>query len=553
MATHQEHLHGPFMDDIVPYLGVPGYVLTTFSPYFAGKARKHPILFNSIVAALVIMSTMLAASKYLGSWTHNVLDLFVCSVRIRGEDILHEAFVKWLGEKGHGSSSSILEGQSAAHCRRTSCRPLWWSSKHKGSKLIRYQPLSGFHFWHNWRLFRIVDVRDKSQKETWIQTYGFSTQPIKQILDQVWDWRLKHEASRITPVWHAWEGSWEYLASKRVRSLSTIDLADSVIQPLIKDIADFLSDKSEAQYAARGVPYRRGYLFHGPPGTGKSSLTLALAGCFNLDIQVVSLADPELSDSKMARLFTWLENPSILLLEDIDSAGLTREFAAISVAATGSKNKYNHSHNNDDDDEDSVNNNDNDNDGDRSSNTKLTLSGLLNALDGVGAPEDCIVVMTTNHPEALDPALIRPGRVDYRLEFQNADKGIARKAFMRLTDLEDELRHGKLSDEFAAKVPEGQLSPAELQGYLLGCDSCPRAALAGVDAWVENVLAERSKQSMEENGSIETADEPLSTDIESTDTEEQDNNSTAEVLNTVNEVPSTKKTETIHSEDQREV
>jgi len=309
-----------------------------------------------------------------------------------------------------------------------------------------------------------------------------------------------------------------------VRSLSTIDLADSVIQPLIRDIADFLTDSCEAQYAARGVPHRRGYLFHGPPGTGKSSLTLALAGHFNLDIQVVSLADPELSDSKIARLFTWLENPSILLLEDIDSAGLSREVAAASAVATGSKNKCNYE------------NSDNDKDDDKSSNTKLTLSGLLNALDGVGAPEDCIVVMTTNHPGALDPALTRPGRIDYRLEFHYANRGNARKAFMRLTDLEDALKHQKLSDEFAAKVPEGQLSPAELQGYLLACNSCPQAALTGVDAWIEKTLAERSEQNREEIEATDTADQATSTDIESLGTEEQDNNSAAEFLSTLNEV-----------------
>jgi chaperone BCS1 len=51
----------------------------------------------------------------------------------------------------------------------------------------------------------------------------------------------------------------------------------------------------------------------------------------------------------------------------------------------------------------------------------VTLSGLLNALDGVAAQHGRIVVMTSNHPERLDPALVRPGRIDVKVELGHAD------------------------------------------------------------------------------------------------------------------------------------
>lgn len=79
------------------------------------------------------------------------------------------------------------------------------------------------------------------------------------------------------------------------------------------------------RYSNRGIPYRRGYLFYGPPGTGKTSLTFALAGVFGLVIYVVSLLDPTLTEEELGIMFTGLPTRCIVLLEDIDSAGLIRD------------------------------------------------------------------------------------------------------------------------------------------------------------------------------------------------------------------------------------
>jgi chaperone BCS1 len=79
------------------------------------------------------------------------------------------------------------------------------------------------------------------------------------------------------------------------------------------------------RYANRGIPYRRGYLLHGPPGTGKTSLTFALAGVFGLDIYVVSLLDSSITEEELGYLFRNLPAKCIVLLEDIDTAGLDRK------------------------------------------------------------------------------------------------------------------------------------------------------------------------------------------------------------------------------------
>ena len=124
----------------------------------------------------------------------------------------------------------------------------------------------------------------------------------------------------------------------------------------------------------------RGYLLHGPPGTGKSSLAWAVAGCFGLDIYVVSLVDPNLTEEELGFLFTTLPRRCVVLLEDIDSAGLKRqegeeatkandESQAAKIGAEITKAF-----------ESVQKKTDKEKGG-------ITLSGLLNAVDGVAAQE----------------------------------------------------------------------------------------------------------------------------------------------------------------------
>jgi len=179
---------------------------------------------------------------------------------------------------------------------------------------------------------------------------------------------------------------------------------------------------------------------------GKSSLSFALAGLFGLDIYVISLLDPLLTESDLSMLFNNLPRRCVVLLEDIDSAGISRgddnddaergpkptrgkpESSALAEAGksmeasnfaadlamelrrarrTGGT-------------------------GDDANKTGISLSGLLNAIDGVASHEGRVLVMTTNHPEKLDKALIRPGRVDMQIEFKNASRQQARDIFLRM-------------------------------------------------------------------------------------------------------------------------
>lgn len=185
--------------------------------------------------------------------------------------------------------------------------------------------------------------------------------------------RLKH-ADTVHRFYMAtrW-GDWRRRNDLPSRPLDTVILREGQVDGLVADLREFLN--AEEAYARLGIPWHRGYLFHGPPGTGKTSLAKALAQEFELDVYYVALSDIT-ADTNLLSMLGSIEPRSMLVLEDIDV-----------VHAAKSRD-------------------------DSESPQSISLSGLLNALDGFATPHGLVTVMTTNDMSVLDPALIRPGRAD---------------------------------------------------------------------------------------------------------------------------------------------
>ncbi|GLB35436.1 putative P-loop containing nucleoside triphosphate hydrolase protein [Lyophyllum shimeji] len=220
-------------------------------------------------------------------------------------------------------------------------------------------------------------------------------------------------------------GSWRWTDSRHKRPMQSIVLNPGVKEMLLNDAKDFL--KSEKWYADRGIPFRRGYLLHGVPGSGKSSLIHAIAGQLMLDIYVVSLSASWISDSTLTTLMGRVPARCILLLEDLDAAFVRSSTRENSNEKEEKKEGPN---------EQGQNNGGSgirggrNRRGDQLSDVNtLSLSGLLNALDGVAAAEGRLLFATTNHLDRLDPALSRPGRMDVWVEFKNASKWQAEALF----------------------------------------------------------------------------------------------------------------------------
>lgn len=89
--------------------------------------------------------------------------------------------------------------------------------------------------------------------------------------------------------------------------------------------------------------------------------------------------------------------------------------------------------------------------------SRVTFSGLLNALDGVRSQEGRIVFMTTNHREKLDPAILRPGRADYHIHLDNASYSQQYRLFLKFNPGNTEM-----ATKFAREIPDKKLSMAKL-------------------------------------------------------------------------------------------
>jgi mitochondrial chaperone BCS1 len=167
---------------------------------------------------------------------------------------------------------------------------------------------------------------------------------------------------------------WNMVKTKLRRPLHTLALEEGVLESVIEDAREFL--KADDWYTEVGIPHRRGYLLYGPPGTGKTSTIYAIAGELGLELYSLSLASRNIDDSFLQRLVSSVPRGSILLIEDIDCAFPSRD---------------------DEDEKDQA-------DmmmmmpymrgGRARSRTSVTMSGILNVLDGVGSDEGRIFFAT---------------------------------------------------------------------------------------------------------------------------------------------------------------
>lgn len=212
-------------------------------------------------------------------------------------------------------------------------------------------------------------------------------------------------------------GGWNRRDDLIPRQLDSVILADGVKERLLADFQNF--KEHEPDFVRLGVPYHRGYLFYGPPGSGKTSIAKAIASEFGMDVYYMPLSDIA-SDADLLTMVSRVPAGCVLLLEDVDVAHAAKE---------------------------------RDDEGEQ---PKATLSGLLNAIDGVATPHGLIVVMTTNKRDALDAAVIRPGRVDLELHID----------YVTETQLTDMFRHFTgLDVRFDLKGKE--ISSADVVGSIL--------------------------------------------------------------------------------------
>nr|CAH0101010.1 unnamed protein product [Daphnia galeata] len=274
---------------------------------------------------------------------------------------------------------------------------------------------------------------------------GRNKNMFKDMLEEARLLALKQTEGR-TILYTALGSEWrQFGAPRKRRPLESVVLDVGVGERILDDLVEFIGNPQ--WYSQRGVPYRRGYLLHGPPGCGKSSFITALAGKLECVVCVLNLSEKGLTDDRLNHLMNTAPVQSIILLEDIDAAFISRD------ESKSVKSAY-----------DGVN--------------RVTLSGLLNCLDGVTSTEARVLFMTTNYLDRLDPALIRPGRVDVQEYIGYCSKVQLDNMFRKFYPDVNEL----LVDKFVeAAIGLGKnLSPASVQGHFMFHKTHPEDAIANL-------------------------------------------------------------------------
>jgi len=309
---------------------------------------------------------------------------------------------------------------------------------------IVYTPAPGNHlFWYRGRPIWLIRERaDKSGTERWegfretirFRMLGKDASAARALLHEAY--HVATDEERRVGVYVLQWSEWRRLAQVRPRPLGSVFLPEGEMERLTADASDFLA--SEGWYGERGIPWRRGYLLEGAPGTGKTSAIGALAGHLGMDLYLCSVAGKDMTDQKLASSLLNVPERSAVLLEDVDAVVRGRE-----MQGEGG----------------------------------VTFAGLLNALDGVASRPGVLTFLTTNHAEQLDPALVRPGRVDVRMHFGPATREQVVRMFLHFYG-RPELR--ELAETFAERM-EGRVM-ADAQKVLLDHKTDPSGAVSAVAA-----------------------------------------------------------------------
>lgn len=586
---------------------IPGYSL--ISRYVYATFGFDPSLIVSV--GLVALALMKGSSYLFAMLERAFRRCFMSSIYIDEHDDLFQMVMAWLAESQQFGSRRSLRAKTQTGAKAEDGADdiagdalnengIFDYTRWSARLPPRFEPYYGQNYmFHNGTLFffkrsqrqgnqRVQVTFNGSAEDDLLQLdcIGRSTDPIKELLRTIKVWSLNRQRNTTTirhptPKDRArFGGSWTKTSSRPSRPMETVILDEEQKSMIIRDMNEYLHPASARWYAARGIPYRRGYLFHGPPGTGKTSLSFALAGIFGLEIYAISLQEPTLTEGDLLQLFNGLPRRCIVLLEDVDAAGLLRDRASDEKNKPRTKKEGKQTGKQGEEGKEkaaAAEKGDNytlkdlarelkaistpaqrggphatmqQNNGagpNRAPGTGISLSGLLNAIDGVASAEGRVLIMTTNHAEKLDAALVRPGRVDRKVEFQLAAKDQIRELFVRMyaasdqvPDIEltltDQLPNGhtksssrsssekpklngyanghvhalargenqlsvlsggdleELAVEFAAQLQDNTFTPAEIQNHLMKYKKEPRTAVQLARMWAENLLMEKEKE-----------------------------------------------------------
>lgn len=392
---------------------------------FFASLMANPV-FVGVGGGAILTGLMVSLRSIPVKIWNSFLHLWTLQVHIENDDEAFYLVDKFLSQhKG---------AQKARTLRLTTERRKYYSGEDNVPKTWHFGPgLGSVWFWHGWRFVvisrNLTEAKNGSGTREYItiRMLGRKRSVLTDFLKQA-ETPIEQEKTKIMTYTG---GFWSVLARIIPRKAHTVILPTGQRDRILDDVKWFT--ENQQFYVDRGIPYHRGYLFCGAPGCGKSSLIPVIAAHVKRDVCTLSLSTLK-DDRELLEAICEASDDAIIALEDVD-------------AATNAVQ----------DREDS----------DEASAKGVTLAGLLNVLDGMVTPDGRIFIMTTNHPEKLDPALVRPGRVDLTETFGYLTK-----------ELQEEMSLLFYDEPISRKEV---ISPAEMQSILIRFPTNREAAQKELD------------------------------------------------------------------------
>ena len=370
---------------------------------------------NQVIAGAIVLWVLGVSSYLLKVVPSKVLGFtkkhLTTELTVTNDSAAFYKVCDWIGEKSFCKGLRKLKLNNGRHGCDTSTKSIGY-----GNHIL----------FHNYRPISInLSMSDNSNSEKFkevlqITTLGRSHKYFNRLISDITQLEDTKRSYTYTK-----DGYWHRHKEQTRRDFSNVILEDDKEQIIKSTINSFLN--KEEWYKINGIPYQLGILLYGPPGTGKTSVIKAIANYVDRNIAIL----PVNNIQNLEHAFNNMPDDSIIVLEDIDTNIITR---------SRDKSTEEHSHLLDILEAEGT-----------------LLSHVLNTIDGLVSQHGRILIMTTNHIDKLDKALIRPGRVDLKVEVSYLNSNTFYKFMKRF--------FGNVPQNF--KILDNNLTAAKLQEEVL--------------------------------------------------------------------------------------